>query len=173
MKGIAVMAGAICLLAAPAAMAQQERDWGGIERCAAIDEAGERYSCLDRELAALGLLGRAPVRSGAPASVAPPVQSADQSPPMAATDDTIVYEESEPRDPVMSDMTSSVATARLDRRRGLEIEAANGTRWRSTSSVSLRRAPRAGAPFAAEQGALGSYTCRIESSTYFKCERLS
>ena len=175
MKRIAVMAGAVCLLAAPAAVAQQERDWGGIERCAAIAEAGERHACLDRELAALGLLERAPASAAVPAPVSPPVQTRAAPAPQAgaAASETIVYEESEPRAPVIADMTSSVANARLDRRRGLEIEAANGTRWRSTSSVSLRRAPPAGAPFAVEQGALGSYTCRIESSTYFKCERLS
>ncbi len=175
MKAIGVMTGAVFLLAAPAAVAQQERDWGGIERCATIAEAGERHACLDRELAALGLLDRAPTTAAVRAPVSPPVQAraVPSSAPSAATSDTMVYEESEPRAPVIADMTSSVATARLDRRRGLEVEAANGTRWRSTSSVSLRRAPPEGAPFAVEQGALGSYTCRIESSTYFKCERLS
>ena len=175
MKAIGLMVGAACLLAAPAAVAQQERDWGGIERCAAIGEAGERHTCLDRELAALGLLERAPATAAVQTPTSPPVQARAIPPaqPATAAGEAIVYEDSTPRAPAIANMTSSVATARLDRGRGLEVEAANGTRWRSTSSVSLRRAPRAGAPFAAEQGALGSYTCRIESSTYFKCERLS
>ena len=175
MKGILVLAGAAGLLAAPAAVAQQDRDWGGVERCAAIGEAGARHACLDRELATLGLLETAPVTAPVEMPVAPPVQARATPPtqPAAQAGETIVYQDSTPREPAIANMTSTVAIARLDRGRGLEVEAANGTRWRSTSSVSLRRAPRAGAPFAAEQGALGSYTCRIESSTYFKCERLS
>ncbi|MEN7536020.1 hypothetical protein [Aurantiacibacter flavus] len=166
------MAVAASLFAASAAVAQAERDWSGIEGCAVIDDSAARHACLDRELAALGLLDRATVASAPPAPVAPPV-TAQTELRTAETREKMVYEETAPREPVISEMASTVAAASLDRRQGLEVEAANGTRWRSTSSVSLRRAPRAGVPFAVEQGALGSYNCRIESSTYFKCEPLS
>ena len=178
---VGAMAGAASLLAATAVDAQQarpDRDWGGIEGCATIGDAAGRHACLDRELAALGLLDQSSANAAAaavPTAAPPPVQARAASQPGTnrAANETITYEDSEPRAPVISEMTSTVVSARLDRRGGLEVEAANGTRWRSISSVSLRRAPREGAAFAVEQGALGSYNCRIESSTYFKCERLS
>ena len=109
------------MLASFPAGAQQERDWGGIERCAAIGDASARHACLDRELAALGLLEQATADASARAEVSAPVRARESAAPRAseaAANETITYEESQPRDPVISGMTSTVASARLDNRRG-------------------------------------------------------
>ena len=168
---------AIAVGAAIPASAQDDslpRDWGGIEACAAIVSADERHQCLDGELARLGLLTQlatpaTPVRAmedrdtvqadaAVPAVVqAPGPGSAIRPAPVRA-----------PQSPSVA--AGSIASVRMIGRSNIEIVADDGSRWRSTSSRTFNRTPRVGAPFAVERGALGSYNCRIEVSTTFKCE---
>lgn len=168
---------AITVGAAIPASAQEDslpRDWGGIEACAAIVSADERHRCLDGELARLGLLTR-------PATSAAAVRGMDdrdtvQTDPAAHA----VAEAAGPGSairpaPVRAPQSPSVAagaiaSVRMIGRSNIEIVADDGSRWRSTSSRTFNRTPRVGAPFAVERGALGSYNCRIEVSTTFKCE---
>lgn len=185
-----VLAFALATTAAMPAIAQQqgsERNWAAIERCAAIADAHQRHACLDGVLDALGLLTagageaapapRPATEPPAAAASAPPAASADHRAPVAPrASDTPeaparpAWAQPQDRTPDFPGIDSQVASARLMGRRGVEVLAADGTRWRSTESVSLRRAPREGAAFAVEPGALGSYNCRLEASTYFKCE---
>ena len=157
------------------------RDWGGIEACAAIAGADERHRCLDGELARLGLLTQSATPAAAvrgmddrdtvqtdaavPAAVPAAVQAAG---PGSAIRPAPVRA---PQSPSVA--AGAIASVRMIGRSNIEIVADDGSRWRSTSSRTFNRTPRVGAPFAVERGALGSYNCRIEVSTTFKCEPIS
>ena len=161
---------ALTLPSAPVQAQQvpQSRNWSGIERCAGIADAVQRHSCLDNELAALGLLSQAAASEAAVVETQPPPLASRNAPPPSVT-----RQRTPNAEPVFSGLTSTVRSARMIGRGLVEVIAENGTGWRSISSTSLSRAPRAGVPFAVEPGALGSYNCRIEASTYFKCNPVS
>lgn len=152
------------------------RNWGAVEICASIANAGERHQCLDSELARMGLLA-APIEPTAPAQQTSSVSAAQTAAAPLAISQAIqagpgsAIRPVPERTPLPAPMASgAIASVRLIGRSNIEIVADDGSRWRSTSSGTFRRTPRVGAPFSVEQGALGSYNCRIESSTYFKCE---
>ena len=177
---VPVALGAAAMLAPATAGAQDEssRDWTAIERCAAIPDADARHLCLDAALVDLGLLAGQSARTAQeeiarrevdPAS--PPARSAPVQVAQAASRPT-------PATPVAAaepagDLAPTTIRAARVIRGNVEVAAMDGTAWRSTSSQNFRRPPREGARFQVSRGALGSYNCQVEDSTFFKCEPMS
>jgi len=175
----------IAIMGATAAGAQSgggdaAANWDRIVRCGAIVSAGERHNCLDGVLRQAGVLtpereiaeqresfGQ-PVRSAAPAASEAPVSAPA---PQQAVQQTPQPSPSPAPSREITGLTTTVADALIGGDRLLVVATAEGAVWKQIDGGPFRRAPAKGEAFSVEEGALGSYRCKIGSDIY-RCRRV-
>ncbi len=92
------------------------------------------------------------------APVPPPPALAPPAPPQAASAD-------------VDSIATTVSRAFDPGNRLLVIITADGQVWQQSESKDIGLPPRPGVAFTVEQGALGSFTCRIGTARSFRCRR--
>lgn len=177
MKAVNLLARALLVgtaaLASSAGWAQDGGDpaanWQAVVACAEQGDPDDRHACVDNVLRAAGVLD--PAREiaaqrenfGEPSpEAAPPVQAAHQAPSPTPA----------PAPPLeIEGIETTVADALIGGDRLLVVATAEGAIWKQIDGGPFRRAPAKGETFIVEEGALGSYRCKIGSDIY-RCRRL-
>lgn len=171
---IALLGGAA--LPASALMAQDastspEENWQKMEACATIDRAAERHACMDEVLRRAGLLTRERELAGQRETFGQQPRREEEEREEVAEEIAAAPVVPEPPEEI-DELQSSVAFAKLVARGYLLVVTEEGAVWRQTSGERVRLAPDPGTRFTVSKAALGSFRCKIGSSTIYRCERL-
>jgi hypothetical protein len=159
--------GALALAASPAsaqeAGAVSAGQWEAVVACAAQGGANERHRCIDDVLRTAGVLDPQREQAAARESFGQPAREPEPAPvPAAAVPQA---------PPPVTGVETTVADALIGGDRLLIVATAEGAVWKQLDGAQFRRAPAAGTAFAVEEGALGSYRCKIGSDV-FRCRRM-
>ena len=170
MKRLGKLLAATAFLLAPIpAWAQDDQDgatanWQAIVACAERPNPENRHACVDSVLREAGVLD-------------PEREIAAQRESFGETlrDDEHVEqarrETASAPPPEITKLETTVANALIGGDRLLVIATAEGAVWKQLDGSPFRRVPAKGAAFSAEEGALGSYRCKIGSDVY-RCQRV-
>ncbi|MXP40743.1 hypothetical protein GRI75_03650 [Altererythrobacter soli] len=164
---------------------QAAANWQAVVACAGQADAGSRHACVDRVLRAAGVLDPAreaaaqrqsfgaPERRAEPAvappAVAPPPAAAAAA--AASPQAGAVQERAVAAPPAISGIETTVSDALIGGDRLLIVATSEGAIWKQVDGGPFRRLPAKGSAFAVEEGALGSYRCKIGSDV-FRCRRV-
>jgi hypothetical protein len=177
-----VCAGIGAMVVPAAALAQggagaAERNWAAISECGAITDSGRRLQCMDDVLRQAGVLG-----SGAIADrQRPPEQGRDDqaAPAMAAAQpaarraQSAAAQPSRASQPALGDdgqMTTSIASIRTIGYQRLLVTTAEGSVWEQTEEKPFLTVPKAGDAFSVQSALFGSYRCRFNESSRYRCK---
>jgi len=164
--------------------------WQAIVACAERDGGpAARHACMDDVLRAAGVLnaereiaaqresfGERAGQRGAPPPPPPPPPPGPPpgSPPPGQPPAPPTAPPPPPPQPGperITGLSTTIADALIGSDRMLLVSTAEGAVWKQIDGTRFRRAPDAGTGFSVEEGALGSYRCKIGSDVY-RCRRL-
>ena len=161
------------LFASSAGWAQDGGDpaanWRAVVACAEQGDSDERHACVDDVLRAAGVLD--PVREAAAQREAFGAPSPAPEPPARAAREIAPANPAAAPSRKIDSIETTVADALLGGDRLLVVATAEGAIWKQIDGSPFRRAPAKGTTFTVEEGALGSYRCKIGSDIY-RCRRL-
>jgi hypothetical protein len=169
MKRLGKLLAATAFLLAPIpAWAQDGQDgatanWQAIVACAKRPNPENRHACVDSVLREAGVLD--PERE-----IAAQRESFGGTPRDEPAAQARRETASAPP-PEITKLETTVANALIGGDRLLVIATTEGAVWKQIDGSPFRRAPANGAAFSAEEGALGSYRCKIGSDVY-RCQRV-
>jgi hypothetical protein len=170
MKRLGKLLAATAFLLAPIpAWAQDDQDvatanWQAIVACAERPNPENRHACVDSVLREAGVLD--PERE-----IAAQRKSFGGTPRGDERVEQARRETASAPPPEITKLETIVANALIGGDRLLVIATTEGAVWKQIDGSAFRRAPAKGAAFSAEEGALGSYRCKIGSDIY-RCQRV-
>ena len=177
-------AAALVLASGPAWSQDDQSDpaanWQAIVACADQSDAERRHACMDGVLRTAGVLdpareiaaqrqsfGEARRGEGGADEVGRTMADA----PARAARPSAPHTPSAVPPPDLRELRTTVADALIGADRLLLVATAEGAVWKQVDGSPFRRPPAKGTEFSVEEGALGSYRCKIGSDIY-RCRRI-
>jgi hypothetical protein len=161
---------AACLLPAPG-FAQEDtgeaaRNWARIAQCGSIAEAERRLGCMD------GVLREAGIASAAISEAAPRQQARlnDSAPP---TPGAPAPRSREPEREDTGPVATTIASVQTIGYQRVLVTTAEGSVWEQTQAETFRTPAKAGDAFSVEPAAMGSFRCRFNQSTRYRCKQVN
>ncbi len=153
------------------------RNWSAITECGAISDDQRRLGCVDDVLRQAGIARGNPAagdaRQGATGAAPAPNQAAQAALPSPATPRGVAAAgpaAPEPARDVAQALTTTITSVQTVGYQRLRVTTAEGGVWEQTQAEALRTPPRVGDTFHIEPAALGSYRCRVERSSLYRCK---
>jgi len=136
------------------------RNWTAITQCGSIADAGRRLGCMD------DVLRRAGIGSGATAAQDSNSAPVERASPAARPQQSRADEK--PRE--LSTTIASVQTIGYQR---VLVTTAEGSVWEQTQAEAFLTPPKSGDAFSVEPAALGSFRCRFNQSSRYRCKQVN
>ena len=141
------------------------RNWTAIAQCGSIAQDDRRLGCMDDVLRRAGV-GR--------------VSAAEQAPrPQARVDERSVPSStipaarpSEPEDRQAGALTTTITSVQTIGYERLLVTTADGSTWEQTQAQSFLTPAKAGDAFSVEPAAMGSFRCRFNQSSRYRCKQV-
>jgi len=161
---------AACVMPA-AGFAQQEtgeaeRNWSRVSQCGAIADDERRLDCMDDVLRAAGVMrggtsGATPPQAARPGDTVPAARSG----PASRT--------SEPATTHTESLATTIASVQTIGYQRLLVTTAEGSVWEQTQAETFRTPAKAGDAFSVEPAAMGSFRCRFNQSSRYRCRQVN
>jgi hypothetical protein len=142
------------------------RNWSAITECGGISDDQRRLGCMDDVLRQAGI-------AGGSSSASAPDQAARAAQPSSAAARGLAATARaapEPARDLTEALTTTITSVQTVGYQRLRVTTAAGGVWEQTQAEALRTPPRVGDTFHIEPAALGSYRCRVERSSLYRCK---